>query len=67
MVVKQENMVQIVQEWLGAAGRSPDAQIEMYFLPDQVLIRPQSPMNQDLEEWLEGAMSRYDSLLQRLA
>jgi hypothetical protein len=67
MVISQENIAQVVQEWLGAVGRPSDTKIEMYFLSDGVLIRPQMPENQKLEEWLEGAMSRYDSLLRRLA
>lgn len=67
MVVSQENILPVVREWLGAVGRSPDTQVEMYFLPDQVLIRPQASKDQELEEWLTDAMSRYDNLLRRLA
>jgi hypothetical protein len=67
MVVSQENIAQVVREWLRAAGQPSDTQIEMYFLPDHVLIRPQASQDQELEEWLADAMSRYDSLLRRLA
>ena len=67
MVVSQEDIAEIVREWLEAVGRPSDTQIEIYFLSNEVLIRPQAPQSQDLEEWLEGATSRYDSLLRRLA
>ncbi len=67
MVVSQENIAQVVQEWLQAAGQPSDTQVEMYFLSDRVLMRPQIPQDQELEEWLTDAMSRYDSLLRRLA
>lgn len=67
MVVSQENIAQVVREWLQAAGQPSGTRIEMYFLSDQVLIRPQASRDQELEEWLTDAMSRYDSLLCRLA
>ena len=67
MVVSQEDIAQVVQEWLEAVGRPSDTQIEVYFLSDEVLIRPRATEDRDLEEWLEGAMLRYDSLLCRLA
>ena len=34
---------------------------------DEVIIRPQSAHRQELREWLDGAMQRYDTLLKRLA
>jgi len=67
MVVNQEDLTQVVQKWLATVGQPSDTQIELYFLSDEVLIRPRVPENLDLEEWLEGAMLRYDSLLRRLA
>jgi hypothetical protein len=67
VVVAQDELSQVVRDWLTEAGRSPDAPIELYFLSDELLIRPRSSDNKDLENWLEDAMSRYDSLLQRLA
>ncbi len=67
MLVNQEDLGQVVQGWLTTVGQPPDAQIELYFLSGEVLIRPRATENRDLEEWLEGAMSRYDSLLRRLA
>ena len=67
MVVGQEDIAQVVREWLEAVGRPSNTQIEVYFLSDEVLIRPRATEDRDLEEWLEGAMSRYDSLLRRLA
>jgi hypothetical protein len=67
VVVFQDELPELVREWLTAAGRSPGTPIELYFLSDELLIRPQASESQDLEDWLEDAMARYDSLLQRLA
>ena len=67
IVINQEDLAQVVREWLTTIGRPSDAPIELCFLSDEVLIRPQAPENLDLEMWLEGAMLRYDNLLRRLA
>ncbi len=41
--------------------------LELFFLPGEVIIRPQPPDQQELLEWFEGFRERYDDVLRRLA
>jgi hypothetical protein len=65
IVVAQEQIPQLVQEWLAVSGVS--GELEVYFLPNELLIRPRAPENKELKAWLKSAMQRYDNLLHRLA
>jgi hypothetical protein len=67
MVIDQEKFPQVVREWLSASGVARNTPIELHFLDDEVIIRPQSAERQELREWLDNATRRYDTLLKRLA
>ncbi len=67
MVIDQEKFPQVVREWLSASGVARNTLIELHFLDDEVIIRPQSAERRELREWLDSAARRYDTLLKRLA
>ena len=67
MVIDQEKFPQVLREWLSASGVAQNTPIELHFLDNEVIIRPQSAERQALREWLESATRRYDTLLKRLA
>ena len=67
MVINKAKFPDVVREWLLASSVSLTTPIELHFVDDEVIIRPQSAHRQDLREWLDGAMQRYDTLLKRLA
>jgi hypothetical protein len=67
MVIDQEKFPQVVREWLSASGIARNTPIELHFLDDEIIIRPQSAERQELRDWLESAARRYDTLLKRLA
>jgi hypothetical protein len=67
MVIEQGKFEEVVREWLVASGVPQTTPIELHFLDDEIIIRPQSVHHQELHEWLDGAMRRHDQLLKRLA
>jgi hypothetical protein len=67
MVINQAKFPDVVREWLSASGVSQTTPIDLHFVDDEVIIRPQSVQRRELREWLDGATHRYDNLLKRLA
>jgi hypothetical protein len=65
--IKREKLSQILEEWLNASDIPPTTPLELFFLPGEVVIRPQSPAQEDLGEWFAGFRQRYDDVLRRLA
>ena len=66
-IVKQEELTPTLEAWLVASDVPPMMPLELFFLPGEVLIRPQPPEQQELLEWFEGFRQRYDDVLRRLA
>ncbi len=67
LVVERAHLSQMMEEWLKALGVGESDRLEVVFLSQEVIIRPQSPRNAELDEWLEQAGKKYDKLLRRLA
>ncbi len=57
MVIDQEKFPQVVREWLSANGVAQNTPIELHFLDDEVIIRPQSAERQELRDWLESRLA----------
>lgn len=64
VVVEREKLLDMMQEWLSASGVT--GKFEIFFLPNEVIIRPHSPQRGELNAWLDDAIRRYDDVLERL-
>jgi len=65
--VEREELAQALEDWLIASDVPPMMPLELFFLPGEVIIRPQPPEQQELTEWFDGFRQRYDDVLRRLA
>lgn len=65
--VKREELAQTLEDWLVASDIPLTMPLELFFLPGEVIIRPQPPEQQELLEWFDGFRQRYDDVLRRLA
>ncbi len=65
--VEREELAQTLEDWLVASDIPPAMPLELFFLPGEVIVRPQPPEQQELLEWFEGFRQRYDDVLRRLA
>jgi len=66
-IVEREKLAQTLEDWLVASDIPLTTPLEFFFLPGEVIIRPQPPEQQELLEWFEGFRQRYDDVLRRLA
>ena len=66
-IVEQEELAQTLDDWLTASNVPPTMPLELFFLPGEVVIRPQPSEQQNLIEWFGGFRQRYDDVLRRLA
>jgi len=66
-IVEREKLSRTLEEWLTASDIPLTTPLELFFLPGEVIIRPQSPDQQELPRWFEGFRQRYDDVLRRLA
>ncbi len=67
LVVERAQLNRMMEEWLKALGVGESDRLEVVFLSQEVIIRPQSPRNAELDEWLAAAGKKYDRVLHRLA
>jgi hypothetical protein len=67
VVVEREKLPSILEEWLAASNVGKEAKFEIFFLPDEVIIRHRSHEREELSAWLDDAIKRYRDVLQRLA
>ena len=65
--VEQEDLAPTLKAWLIASDIPLTMPLELFFLPGEVIIRPQPPEQQELIEWFDGFRQRYDDVLRRLA
>ncbi len=65
--VEQEDLASTLKAWLVASEIPLTMPLELFFLPGEVIIRPQPPEQQKLIEWFDGFRQRYDDVLRQLA
>ena len=63
--VERENLPEVVQGWLRAAGIGDDDLIELIFTESEVLLR--RPTSPHLREWARSVGDRYDKAFRELA
>jgi hypothetical protein len=66
-IVEQKELAQTLEDWLAASDIPLTTPLALFFLPGEVIIRPQPPDQQELLEWFEGFRQRYGDVLRRLA
>ena len=66
MILERGNFLDALKKWLDSGVGEQDM-VEVYFLPDEIVIRLQPAERESLRTWLEMAASRYGSVLKRLA
>ncbi len=67
LVVDQDNLTQVVRDWLNAQGVPTNEKIELVFLEGEMIVRPQSARHAELDRWFEEAARKYESVFRRLA
>jgi len=67
LVVEQDNLTQVMHEWLSAQGVPANEKIEIVFLEGELLVRPRSSRHAELDAWFDEAARKYDSVFRRLA
>ena len=65
--IEQEDLASTLEAWLVASEIPLTMPLELFFLPGEVIIRPQPPEQQELIEWFDGFRQRYDDVLRQLA
>lgn len=63
--VERENLPQVVQGWLRAAGLGDDELVEIIFTEQEILLR--RPMSPQLRAWAKGISDKYDKAFRQLA
>ena len=63
--VERENLPQVVQGWLRAAGLGDDELVEIVFTEQEILLR--RPMSPQLRAWAKGISDKYDKAFRQLA
>jgi hypothetical protein len=63
--IERENLPEVVQGWLKAAGLHDAEVVELVFTDQEVLLR--RPMSPALREWARGVGDRYDRAFRELA
>ena len=66
-VLERDRLLDMMQEWLNVYGVTGKEKFEMFFLPNEIVIRPHSPQRGELHAWLDDAIRRYGDVLERLA
>jgi hypothetical protein len=67
LVVDRNSLPQVIEEWLKAIGVKEGDKLQMVFLPEEVIIRPESAENTELDAWFDETAQKFDSALRRLA
>lgn len=67
MILERANFLDALKKWLDSVGIGEQDMVEVYFLPDEIVIRLQPAERESLRTWLEMAASRHGSVLKRLA
>ena len=67
LVTERDGLFKMMEEWLEALGVRAEDKVEVVFLPQEVIIRPQSAQHAELDAWLAETSKKYDSVLRRLA
>ncbi len=67
MVIERDSLIKMMEDWLNALGVHEGDRLEVIFLPNEVIVRPQSERQVELDAWLDEATRKYDSVLRRLA
>ncbi len=67
LVVERETLIQMMEEWLNQLRVAPGDRVAVTVSSDAMVIRPQSLENAELDEWLDQATRKYDSVFRRLA
>ncbi len=63
--VEPENLPQVVQGWLRAAGLGEDELVEIVFTEHEILLR--RPMSPQLRAWAKAVSDKYDKAFRQLA
>ena len=65
--IQQEELPEILQEWLATNGLDSDIAWELFLLQNEIVLRPKSEDETDLDSWWTGFKAQYDETLQKLA
>jgi hypothetical protein len=63
--LERENLPQVVQGWLRAAGLGEEDLVEIVFTEQEVLLR--RPMSPQLRAWAKGISDKYDKAFRQIA
>lgn len=66
-IVERKDLPQTLEDWLVANNMPLSTPLELFFLPGEVVIRPQPDSQQEILEWFESFRQRYDDVLRQLA
>ena len=67
IIVERETLIQMMEEWLNQLRVAPHDQLQVLVSDQSMTIRPQSANEAELDEWLDQATRKYDSVFRRLA
>jgi hypothetical protein len=62
--IERENLPQVVQGWLRAAGLADEEVVEIVFTEQEVLLR--RPMSPQLRSWAQGVSDKYDKAFRQI-
>jgi hypothetical protein len=65
--VQQEELATVLREWLANSGQDSDVAWELFFLQNEVILRPKPEDETDLDAWWMSFKAQYDETLQKLA
>ena len=65
--VQQEELAAVLREWLSDSGQDSDVAWELFFLQNEVILRPKLEDENDLDAWWLSFKAQYDETLQKLA
>jgi hypothetical protein len=63
--IERENLPDVVQGWLRAAGLGDDEIVEIVFTEREILLR--RPMSPQLRDWARSISDTYDKAFRQLA
>lgn len=62
--IERENLPEVVQGWLRAAGLQDEEVVELIFTESEVLLR--RPMSPQLRAWARGVGDKYDKAFRQI-
>ncbi|MBI4670945.1 MAG: hypothetical protein HY741_04650 [Chloroflexi bacterium] len=67
LVIERETLIQMLEDWLNQLSVAPTDHLEVVISKDEIVIRPQSAEQAELDGWLDQVTRQYDTVFRRLA